>query len=213
MHLMPGLRLSEMVRLVQSRPDTITFLLDGEVFVYQDRNFLLPIDYEIASGNQRTAADEIDATLEANRALRTVDDKDASVESLMERLERASASEEPGTPVAGPAAGLERDNPNLLPEQTVIVSRRGRLVRAERAWSFAHDNDTDATDADHPATASFLLMPCLNSQEMERLAAARGDRIVFLVSGAVYVFEGRNYLLPTMYVVEHDRDGNLNPAQ
>lgn len=74
------------------------------------------------------------------------------------------------------------------------------------------DADVDA-GGDSAATVPLLLMPCQNLSGMERLITEHGDSLRFIVSGVVYVSGGQNHLLPTMYLVELDRSGNLTSAQ
>lgn len=214
MFLLPSQQLSEMVRLVKSRAETVTFFVDGEVFVYDEHNDLLPIRYDVGAEKDHSHEEETRAALDANKALRP-DDKNPSVESLMQRLERATGQEgersEPSRPSTAPQGGAE----TLLPEQTPLISARGRLVRAEQGWwAFVPDNDADAGAGEPKRQGhAFILEPCLNTQELERLAERYADRVAFVVSGAIFVFDGRNYLLPTMYLVETNTDGNLTPAQ
>jgi hypothetical protein len=133
----------------------------------------------------------------------------------MRRLDRAS-EQQGGRSVSGRgSAGAPARGEALTPEQTPVVSMRGRLMRGERGrWAFVPDNDADASSADKGREAhAFILQPCLNTQDLERLAERHADRVAFIVSGAVFVFEGRNYLLPTMYLIETSMDGNLTPAQ
>lgn len=214
MYLMASLQLAEMVRLVRSREETVTFFVDGEVFVHREHNHLLPIRYDVGAEEGPSRAEEARATIDANEALRP-EEKDPSVESLMRRLERAS--EEQGEPSASSRGSVARGRgaESLVPEQTPIVSRRGRLVRSERGrWAFVPDNDADVPEEGRAAPAqAFVLQPCLNTQELERLGERHADRVAFVVSGAVFVFEGRNYLLPTMYLIERRADANLTPAQ
>jgi len=226
MYLIPCLQLSEMVRLTRSRAETITFFLDGEVFVYANQNYLLPLRYEVGVEETHSPEEELDAAIKATNAL-SGDERDPSVESLVERLERATPAATRRAPVTPqPAGGAPA---HLVPEQTPIVSRRGRMVRTGAGpaggagaggrgvgagWSFMPDNDADTTDpAARMEGRAFLLQPCLNTQEIERLAERYADRVVFVVSGAVYVFEGRNYLMPTMYLIERGLDANLTSAQ
>ena len=211
MFIMPCLQLAEMIRLVRSRPDTITFFIDAEVFVYRGSNHLLPLRYDVGAREEGAPVDEEQAMIDANRTLGP-EDRDPSVEALLERLERVSQSEGEGR-VRTPRAGGAGDP--LIADQTHVVSRRGRLVvTGDAHWSFMPDNDADApTDGRPQPGGAFVLLPCLNTQELERLAERHAGRVTFIVSGAIFVFEGRNYLLPTMYLLERDRDGNLTPAQ
>lgn len=84
----------------------------------------------------------------------------------------------------------------LIPDGTVVTARRGRLVRAGRGGELAFSVDSDP---DSPGTPPMTLLPCRLLESIEASAAQHGENMAFLVSGRVTVFQGRNYLLPTMY--------------
>lgn len=95
----------------------------------------------------------------------------------------------------------------LLREGTFIASRRGRVIKATGGeWQFHFD-----TGPDNKADAPMGLMPCLNLQAIEKLAERGSEALSFTVSGQVFVYKGRNFLLPTMYTV--NRRGDVTPAQ
>ena len=104
--------------------------------------------------------------------------------------------------VIGPLPGEAA--PTLRREGEFLVSRRGRLIRADggqQMFVFEADN----MDAPEPP---MVLQPCRRLQDMEDLVQQRGQSIVFIVSGQVHVYRGQNYLLPTMMTIAVDR-GNL----
>lgn len=106
-------------------------------------------------------------------------------------------------PVVEPATTGTR----LLRENTFITQRRGRMTRSmTNEWVFTMD--ADAKGKGEPA---MVLMPCMNLQNMEKTVERAGEGTSFTVSGTVYVYKGRNYLLPSMYVV--NRRSELAPAQ
>ena len=108
--------------------------------------------------------------------------------------------------VAGIAPGAERTR--LLREGQIIPMKRGRMVDAgvpTARWVFVFDADAGGL-ADPP----MYLMPCLMLEDMEKIAAQRGDAAVFVVSGQVFTYHGANYLLPMLFQVAPDR-GNLQP--
>jgi len=102
-----------------------------------------------------------------------------------------------------------------VPRQTLkregqfIITRRGQLARPDEGgaapWMFVFTSDGQAM-ADPP----MLLMPCRQLETMERIAEQRGMDVTFIVSGQVYVYHNRNYLLPTLVKLAPDR-GNLEP--
>ncbi|MFN0010671.1 MAG: hypothetical protein ACKVS8_03405 [Phycisphaerales bacterium] len=124
---------------------------------------------------------------------------------IMKDLENAK-------PKAAAPAAPDKDDPGsdartptgrLLREGTFIANRKGRMVRSSSGdWSMTFDGD-----ADGPADPPMILMPCLNLMAMEKIAERGGDALTFSVSGQVFVYKGRNYLLPSMYVI--NRAGDL----
>lgn len=106
-----------------------------------------------------------------------------------------------GSPPAAASGG------RLLREGSFITMRRGRIIKAlGDDWQFHFDNGPD-----NRADAPMTLMPCLNLQAIEMLAERGGESLSFTLSGQVFVYKGRNYLLPSLYTV--NRRGDVNPAQ
>ncbi len=96
----------------------------------------------------------------------------------------------------------------LKREGSFIVMRRGRLVRGEGGlspWLFVFEADSDGL-ADPP----MYLSPCRALEDLEATVAETGDRVVFTVSGQVYVYRQANYLLVTLWKLA-PRRGNLEP--
>lgn len=82
-----------------------------------------------------------------------------------------------------------------------IVMRRGRINRdASGAWLFVFDADARGM-SDPPMT----LLPCLLLERLERHYQSRGNAPV-LLSGRVFLYEDRNYLLPSVYQLPRQRD-------
>jgi len=95
--------------------------------------------------------------------------------------------------------------PMLRREGEFVIGRRGRLVRAAGDGGHLFAFDADSADAPEPP---MILMPCMMLQNMEQFVQERGDKIVFILSGQVFVYHGANHLLPTMMKLAVDR-GNL----
>ena len=114
-----------------------------------------------------------------------------------------------GTVSVGPASSVGTSvgpGAKLLREGSFLASRRGRMVRSsEGSWLFVFDSDSSAK-AEPPMT----MMPCLNLQAMEKLAERGGDALSYTVSGQVFVYKNRNYLLPTLYVI--NRRAEMSPG-
>lgn len=147
-----------------------------------------------------------------------------SPQDVMKSLENDAMKKAPAPPVAAPSgtpssgAGTVSVGPGgtpgtsvgpgakLLREGSFLASRRGRMVRSsEGAWLFVFDSDS-STKAEPPMT----MMPCLNLQAMEKLAERGGDALSYTVSGQVFVYKNRNYLLPTLYVI--NRRAEMTPG-
>ena len=216
MPLLPCQRLMEMVRIVQARPETATFNVSGTVYTYRGRNHLLPTTFATvtktadaarAAAAVKAAKPAIDVMIAEGTA-----PTDPTLAELIEQVEKRGggvAPERPTPPTGvSPEAGLWR-------EGSMIVSQRGRLVRGGAGWMFAIDNDADAvrTPEARATPASMMLLACQNLELMEQLVNARTESLSFTVSGPVFTYRDRNYLLPTMFVLERDREGNLLPAQ
>lgn len=171
---------------------------------------------EAASGGEQA-----DPTEQAEQA--EPSDQPSAERVLQELLQRRQENPliEPSQPDDGaareadeqPAAavGTAPDTPRqtLKREGQFIITRRGRLARPEEGgaapWMFVFASDGDAM-ADPP----MLLMPCRQLETMERIVEERGMDVPFIVSGRVYVYHNRNYLLPTLVKLAPDR-GNLQP--
>lgn len=109
------------------------------------------------------------------------------------------------TSVLGPAPGMSK--PMLRREGEFTALRRGRLVRTPNSANqmmFVFEVDSRLSPE-----APMVLMPCQTLESMERIIAERGDKIVFELSGQVFIYRGTNYLLPLVMNVPPDR-GNLD---
>ena len=227
MVVQPGLRLTEMRRLVEAAERPITFRVSGRVLVYKNRNYLLPTFYTTLAVGQRAAVapgvDERtdDPALEDFEDLFAEPDADPTLDEAIEAVEQLDTPREVEVP-RGPNTGGEESaadaaSARLVREGVQITARTGRLVRAPgagRMMTFDNDTDDRSAGADGaPLDTPMEVLPCLSLQGMETLAEQYGQRLRFTVSGTVYVYDGRNYLLPTMYIIEIDRTGNLTPGQ
>jgi hypothetical protein len=293
MAVLPCLKLMEMRRIVEARPETVTFRVSGRVLVYKGRNYLLPTffmtlaDAGHAGGGSGEGKGELtdEARAEARRAFDDLmgrggngagdagsggaNDPDAILKDVDKAtpnvtipvapsgtsgrgsdgqkvaMPRTAAGGSGGGGGAGGVSGGEDGAWKLVREGTMLTARRGRLLRgAMGEFIFAPDNGTgmapptkpdakrgtkadekgatakeaatQALAANDPASMALgpmRLIPCLNLQEMERLTQTHAVPLEFKISGQVFVYDGKNYLLPTMYLIEADRDGNVTSGQ
>ena len=110
----------------------------------------------------------------------------------------------PGVAVSLPAL-TEKDEEDLR-----WAIRTGADIIAMAFVRFATDNGAEQ-QPERPEPA-LVLMPCTNLESLERMANRRGEKALVLMTGRVFAYEGRNYLMPTFFVEELDREGNLVPS-
>ncbi|MEE9129886.1 MAG: hypothetical protein V3T84_07685 [Phycisphaerales bacterium] len=191
--LLPCQLMADMRRITEGMPrQQVVFETTGQVFVYRGRNFFLPTHAPHVVGiAEPTAAqapqEQADEGSDAD-----------SVESILRNLQQA-VGEVARNPAAGGSAAT--GEVELIPEGTQVVARRGRMSRGPRGtWWFTFDADVDGL-GDPP----MVLLPCLLRERMERYAERSGGRAAMLLSGRVYLYEDRNYILPTMFQIPHER--------
>ena len=178
--------------------------IGGQVFVYRDRHYLLPTLFTPLAPDAEPQPKE-----PAPATPTTSQDPDPRIEDLIKDLESQRSAPRAITPQ--PAAQPEAEQPraNILPEGTILVFRRARLIRlADHAGriALAFDNDPNS-----PAPPPMLIEPCAQFQRIESLAASRGDSTPLKVSGRVLTYKGRNHLLPTF--VQAISPGEVVPMQ
>lgn len=105
----------------------------------------------------------------------------------------------PTPPSPAPPSSAAAPPTGLLPENSTISLKRGRVVRLSGGeWAFAFDN---GPSGDAAADRVLIVSPCLNLQRMESWAAQLGDGATLLLSGRIYQYQGRNHVIPTMYQI------------
>jgi len=171
-----------------------------------------PEDSKETKPVEKPGDDNVNRTEPVKQPTPPTDDaaSDPRVEDLIKDLEAQRAVPRALTPnPAVPAQEASRapaapdvpaaESRVLTPEGTVLVFRRGRLVRLKEEGgriAFAFDNDLNS-----PAPSPMIIQPCAQLQRLEALAAVRGDALSLKVSGRVLTYQGSNYLLPTFVQV------------
>ncbi|MFG0283521.1 MAG: hypothetical protein ACF8R7_03790 [Phycisphaerales bacterium JB039] len=224
MTLLPSATLERMEEVTQRRQQRPEFILTGQVFVYNGANYLLPTAFSVApppappepeeTGEHVGGADDAQAGAEPPVETGDRSPLDDAVEALVRRIE----AERPGERALGeasllgeagdPAQGATPGGAEPRPDGELLVRRRARLIRLAGAWRLAIDNDPDGPT---PPTTMMVVLPCLNLERMERLAADLGENQTFEVSGMVTQYRRRNYILPTIYRIT--RPGDVSPLQ
>lgn len=239
MLLMPSQRLSQIQSVTESA-EAVEMALSGQAFVYRGRQYLLPSTFSLINA-ARPARQESQGQGEAERSAAgqgaagqgaaeqgagaapassgpkpdaaAAPSGDPRVDDLIRDLETRSRGQRLLAPPVDTADAVQgqqaAEQANLLPEGDLITNRRGRLVRlagSDGRFALVFDNDPNS-----PGTGPLVILPCRVLETMEGLAMPRGDEASFRVSGRVLVYEGRNYLLPTLAQLE--RAGELTPLQ
>ncbi len=207
MALLPCMTLAALEQVAGPRAGDSDFLVSGQVFVFRGRNYLLLSRFEVAQG--APARPEQPATAGAGAegdAPPGSPAEDPSVESLVRAVEERTGEGREPPAGAGPGSA---PGPTLR-EGAVLALRRGRVMGVKGgAVEFTTDNDPESPVGD----ARLTLLPSLNLERLETLLADRPGGLVVSMSGRVFVHGQTNYLMPTMYVVEIDRTGDLTSGQ
>ena len=209
MVLQPGLTRTAMAQIAAAHTSEVTFQVDGQVFVYRGKNHLLVTGFEIVTGPARDATD---ANAEESPGAESSEQQEPEVPSLPGE----EGSDEPDVEdlfenVKEGDRLAEQVSPTSMVEGELIASIRGRVEPwSEGGMIFLSDVDADGDVAGIPP---LRCMPCLNLERLEALRAEWGESLIVTMSGRIYVEGGRAYLLPTMYVMELDRGGNLTLGQ
>lgn len=221
MLLLPNRTLSRLLAAMGDR-DEITMVLSGEVLVYHARNYLLASTFVRVHGNPADAEPDADPEdgpqdgVAAGPQASLVDDPE--VADLLKELDSdaAPAGRGLGLEAAGMndtqprrgtgAAPVEAVGPSV-PDAEPLVRRRGRLVRQPGgAWAIAFDASArGAPEIDEPLT----LVPCRLLMQIEGWAMRDAEAADVLVSGRMYVFGNRTYLLPML--VQRQQRGAVDP--
>jgi len=209
MALLPCANTQAMEQLAESGDGSVLFEASGQVFRSKGLNYFLPLVFRAASdealrvGEAAPVAPDPEEPEPAPPLLNRTKD-DVRVEELIRELEAATSASDTGrSREDGGPATLER-------EGGVVTLRRCRLSRGPAGAFVA---TFDAGVEDDLAGAPMGLMPCELSDEMEEIAARRGEHVTMTVSGRVFLYGRENYLLPTMFTVNRSGDRGLSSAQ
>jgi hypothetical protein len=188
-----------MERMIESAPDhQLVFEMTGEVYIYGGRNYLMPTHPPLLIGREkRPETPPSEARVDDESATAT----DESTEDIIRKLERSIGPLARRPEADAPGAMRGAPQPGLLREGTVLLSRRGALRRTgDGAFLFVFDADAEGL-ADPPMT----LLPCLLLERMDRRLRQEEESAAVLLSGHVYTYHGRNYLLPRVYRIPAER--------
>ncbi|MFN5943949.1 MAG: hypothetical protein ACK5ZG_07700 [Phycisphaerae bacterium] len=207
--LMPNQRLEQMAAGLITRGDRAAGTITAQVFNYRARTYALVTQFAFAVAEEpaKPAEPAQPASQTPSQPAPADDDVAAIVRELQTATQRPRALARPDQELINDMPRRRTDDadaPPLVSERTVLVRKRGRLVRlasAEGRFAFAFDNDPDS-----PAPAPMLLQPCAMLQAIEDIAGEQGDNLTFELTGRVTRFGERNYLLPEFFQVARPSD-------
>ena len=215
MLLAPCRTLQRLERTLRDDPSRNRFSLTGEILVYHDRNLLLPTAFARLDAGRVSSEAEGGSSTGSRGEPAPVLQNDPDVASLIEALstgDRGTRALSNMPQPNGAPSNLEESEDSasqgITQEGGSVIRRRARLIRTSSgAWELAFDNGTGNVGGDEPLT----VLPCRLLMAMERRAEIRGEDLDMIVSGRVFGYVDRGYILPTLYQVV-PRDG-INPLQ
>lgn len=221
MILLPSQTLSAMQSAINTSPDgeKTRVEVSGQLFVYRDRQQLLPTIFAVIRPTPETEAtsyivapEDVAKSPETETTVRAGDDPE--IAAMISELEQQRSEVHPATAPVVPemaapnmAAGEQVGGPRpLVPEGTLLTDRRGRLVRIGNQLAIAFD-----CDAENSAEPAMLILRTRALERLEAAIASRSDTIELVLSGRVYAYKNQNYVLPVLAQIESR--GQLKPLQ
>ena len=224
MRLMPSLELERIESSLGDQTEPARFALTGQVFVYNGRNHLMPTAAAPTSEPEPEPEPGPEPADNGQQNDAQQPAENPSIDDIVRQIRDAEGEAEPGLGAAANVApdpandGQEgRDQPPL-PEGAYLSQRRARLVREPGGrLTVAIDNDTPPPgqpgETGEPVTSpgSLALLPCTLTESLSESLELVRNEPVLLISGRVYVYRGKSYLLPTIYRFE--RPTGVDPRQ
>ncbi|UCE62280.1 MAG: hypothetical protein JSU63_11315 [Phycisphaerales bacterium] len=210
--LLPNATMEGMIRSSLGATSPLSFVVSGELTVFQGENYLLP---RLAMRSEVRPEESIRADKTDRRDgpdAQLGEGEEASAEEVLELLMERSPAQKMIPSVVSAGADQsphEADSPAslaghaLLPDGAPLVDRPGRIIDEGQWWVFVFESD----HPDYPEPPMKLL-PNQNVEFMVRASGRGEDGLVFLVSGEVTVYRDENYLLPRVVMRRVD-SGNL----
>lgn len=202
--LLPNEVLGDAVRVARLAPNELAFELTGEVFLYRGRNYVLPaLLTPLAAKVETPIQTTTEAPAAAPAATSLPEDEEAIAREierrLAERLDRMPKVPAAPAPTAPPRSDTPSSDPALtVRSDTPIQSRRGQLVRdnATGGWRFVFEGQLAGS-----GEPSMPVLPCQALERIENSVRQSDGTLALTVTGTTTLFEGRNYLLPSVFRV------------
>ena len=211
--LLPSPVLEDLVRTVRAAGAPVQFEMTGRIFIYRGRNFLLA-DFAPTIMRFDTKLGEAPKPTDAAKTTPSGDDKfvapptssvkdgatkdDAVVTEIERRLEeRVGRTPQPHAVDNSATRDASAPNKSIAPitNGSRLSQRLGRIARDPQSggWRFVPQQTTGSGDA------SIEVLPCMLLERLEAAARESDASPAILISGTVYAYEGRSYLLPSSF--------------
>lgn len=207
--LLPNQRLAQLEATLGGSKEPRLATLSGQVFVYRQRPYLLVSLFSLGDDRARHGPSKG----ESEHGPASPEDR-ADVWELMRELDERGAGPR-AMDRGGPGSTLSEERrprraaaktPDLLADGSVLTWRRARLVSGPDGVVLHFDGGPGNGNL-----APTTLLRCALTEQIEALAASRGEDVQIKVSGRLTAYGERNYLLPTAYQVV--RSGEVRSLQ
>jgi hypothetical protein len=163
--------------------------------VFGNRNYLLPTHPPLLVDREEFASTSNEGEQSAGDEMpdREASDASDSTDSIIERLERAVGPLPRRSDLDEELEDTERTE--LVREGARLLDRRGTVRRTSTgAFLFIFDADAEG-ESDPP----MPLLPCRLLHRIDAHAQNAGPDAKVLLSGRVFIYQGQNYLLPSVF--------------
>jgi len=210
--LLPSPVLEDMLRTVGVAGAPVEFEMTGRVFIYHGRNFLLAdfapriMRFDAKPGETPAPGAEDAAKPAPNGEDKFVPsgdsqkDQDAREEAAVREIERKLEERVGRAPQArvtesSTTRASQPQEAAPIANGTRMTSRLGKLSRDPQtgSWRFVPEQASGSGDP------SVEILPCLLLERLEEAARESDKAPAVLMSGTIYAYEGRSYLLPSSY--------------
>jgi len=196
--VLPNSQLEMMVRTMEGASEPLSFIVSGEITVFDGENYLL-VKYAARAGR----------TIEAPTAPSPPPQvrADASAEDVLAKLQTQQPDQSVIPHPSGDSPAASRRAPAdaraLILDGSPIVNRPGRLVRDGSWWTMVFESDRR-----EGAEPPMRLLPNQALDLMVRTSQRSAPGPVFIISGEATLYGGDNYLM-TRSVTQRLDLGNL----
>ena len=188
LEILPNVQLEMMVRTLQGAPGPISFIVSGEVTVFENGNYLF-VKYAARGAAAAEPAASVHPAEKPDQL-----PPDASAEDVFARLQAQTPEQDAlrGASVESPLVPVREasDSQMLMLDGSLVVNRPGRLIREGSWWTLVFESDRRET-----AESPIRLLPNQALEMMVRTSQSGSIGLVFIVSGEAALYNSENYLL------------------